>query len=63
MGAPPDGSRVQLRGSQCHVESWSLYAKDKNSDVAWNLLKHVVCKEYGVEMLPETNIPGCRPDS
>ena len=51
------------RGSQGHVDMWALYAKGKNPDVAWSLMKHFVSKEQGVEMMPETNIPGSRPDS
>ncbi len=51
------------RGSQGHVDMWAIYSKSKNPDAAWALMKHMVSKEQGVEMIAETNIPGARPDS
>ena len=51
------------RGSQGHVDMWAIYSKSKNPDSAWQLMKHFVSKEQGVEMMSESNIPGARPDS
>ncbi|MGH2366724.1 MAG: ABC transporter substrate-binding protein [Chloroflexota bacterium] len=51
------------RGSQGHVDMWGVYAKTKHQDAAWLLLKHFASKDQGVAMMPETNIPGARPDS
>ena len=59
----PKGPGGGKRGSQAHVDMWSVYAKTKNPDVAWNLMRHFVSKEQGIDMMPETNIPGSRPDS
>jgi multiple sugar transport system substrate-binding protein len=51
------------RGSQGHVDMWGVYSKTKNRDAAWLLMKHFSSKDQGIDMMPETNIPGARPDS
>jgi ABC-type glycerol-3-phosphate transport system substrate-binding protein len=51
------------RGSQGHSDTWSITARSTHRDAAWLLLKHFLSKEQGIEMFPETRVPGARFDA
>lgn len=51
------------RGSQGHVDMWGLYAKTKQKDAAWLLLKHHTSREAAPLVFGEHGIPGARSDA
>lgn len=51
------------RGSQGHSDTWGINTRSKAKDASWLLMRHFVSKEQGIEMFPETRVPGARFDS
>ncbi len=51
------------RGSQGHVDMWGMYAKTRQKDAAWLLLKHHTSREVAPLIFGESGIPGARPDA
>jgi ABC-type glycerol-3-phosphate transport system substrate-binding protein len=51
------------RGSQGHSDTWGINSKSRVKDASWQLLRFFVSKEQGIEMFPETRVPGARFDS